>query len=166
MAEADYDLAYGILMYGATNHFDLRIRFGAGALIADVYEERLTVRDQPDRASRGLDTSGVGIDEKDAVGSLYGADGRPDAQRRVEPAIFVALVEQWHFARRFFLAGELAGYVTAGVSGGIDPFLVAKKVRENLKQSTPDRIPGQLIRPLRQKSLTEDIIKIFSRKAA
>lgn len=42
----------------------------------------------------------------------------------------------------------------------------AKKVRENLKQSTPDRIPGQLIRLLRQKSLTEDIIKIFSRKAA
>lgn len=44
----------------------------------------------------------------------------------------------------------------------------AKKVHEKLKQSsaTPDRIPGQLIRLLRRKSLTDEIVKIFSRKIA
>jgi hypothetical protein len=44
----------------------------------------------------------------------------------------------------------------------------AKKVREKLKQSsaTLDRIPGQLIRLLRRKSLTDEILKIFSKKIA
>lgn len=127
-ATADYTVAYGkqILLYGATNHFDMRIRFGAGVLASNDYAERQNVRGR-DRPSRGDPAqSGVAPDESDGDGRLWGEEGRPAAQAVMSPVAFFGVVEEYHMLRRFFVAGELSGYLASGIGGGIDPFLVAQ----------------------------------------
>jgi hypothetical protein len=125
MATADYSLAYGkqILLYGATNHFDLRVRMGAGVLQAVDYPERTTVLGDDARPARGNPAdAGVSVDD----GDKYGIAARPDPLQVYAPAVLLGLVEEYHFARRFFLSGELSGYLTTGIDGGIDPFFVAQ----------------------------------------
>jgi hypothetical protein len=129
----DYTIAYGkqILLHGAVSHFDLRLRFGAAAVVSDVYAERQTVRGDPSRPARGDPTgangapkAGVAPDERDGDGLLWGKEGRPEPRRETAPAAFLALAEQLHFARRFFLTGELGAYAMPSPARGFEAFLV------------------------------------------
>lgn len=129
---ADYTIAYGkqILLHGATSHFDLRLRFGAGMTVADYYEERTHVRGDPNRSSRG-DTegpNGAGVDEgeRDSEGLLYGTEGRPTAQRQTNPHLYLALAEELLIFRRFYVGGEFATYLLLGGPTGPEPFFVVR----------------------------------------
>jgi hypothetical protein len=131
----DYTLGYGkqILLLGGTSHFDLRLRFGGGAVVSDFYAERETVRGQPDRPSRGdpqgeggAPKAGVDAGERDGDGLLYGEEGRPEPRRETTPALYLGLAEELHFARRFFLSAELAAYAMTSAERGFEPFLVAE----------------------------------------
>lgn len=126
---ADYSLAYGkqILLYGATNHFDLRVRIGAGVLSSYDYDERTTIKGQDARPSRGDPAqSGVAVDQTDANGLLWGPDARPTPRAVYSPAAFFGLVEEFHFAQRFFISGELSAYLSSGVGGGADLFFMVE----------------------------------------
>jgi hypothetical protein len=124
-ATLDYTIAYGkqIILTGMVTNFDLRLRFGAGALQSLIYDERTTVKDSPDRASRG-DPTEAGAAASD--GTAYGDDGRPTPRTDTAPVILVGLTEEVFFLKRFFVAGELTWYTTTGINGGIDPFFVAQ----------------------------------------
>jgi hypothetical protein len=131
----DYTLGYGkqILLLGATSHFDLRVRAGAGDVVSDFYEERRTVRGHPERPSRGdpdgdggAAKAGVEPGEADGDGLLYGDEGRPAPRRETTPALYLGLAEELHVARRFFVSAELAAYAMTSAERGFEPFLVAE----------------------------------------
>lgn len=133
----DYTLAYGkqILLLGATSHFDLRLRFGAGVSMADVYDERTTVRGHPERSTRGTMPAegsgaippGVGADERDADGHLlYGIEGRDAPRRESTPHIYLGVAEELLLFRRFYVEGELATYALFGTKEGLKAFLLAR----------------------------------------
>lgn len=110
MGFGDYTLAYGkqILLHGAVSHFDLRVRFGGGVVLSRFYE---AIGTRPEL-------------KKDAT-DLYGEAGRPEPRAETSPCLYLALAEELHFGKHFFLAGELAGYVMTSVDRGIEPFFVA-----------------------------------------
>ena len=133
---ADYTLAYGklILLHGATTHFDLRLRFGGGMTISDVYDERTYVRGRPDLQTRGAlppegstePKPGVGPQDQDGDGLYYGKEGRDQPRQEKVPHLYLGFAEELLFFRRFFLEGELAGLVFLGTSSGFTPVLLAR----------------------------------------
>lgn len=131
-AFVDYTLAYGkqILFQGGVSHFDLRVRLGASIIQSTFYAGRETVRgtSRPSRGDPlgegGAPKAGVAKGETDSDGLLYGAEGRPVPTQENSPALYFALAEELHFFRRFFLSGELGGYVMVS-SEGVDPFFIA-----------------------------------------
>lgn len=134
MAYGDYTLAYGkqIILHGIVSHFDLRVRFGAGAILSSYYAERTSVRGDASRPARGDPIGGEGVvkagvteNETDEDGLLYGDEGRPQALKQTSPAAFLAVAEELHFARRFFVAGELSAYVMSSEGRGIEALFLA-----------------------------------------
>lgn len=128
---ADYSLAYGkqILLHGATSYFDLRLRFGAALIRSRLYGEESSIGGDASRPARGdplgeggAPKAGVSVDDV----HLYGEAGRPTPSDETTPAFYFALAEEMHFFRRFFVLGELGGYVMPVTDVGPELFFMAQ----------------------------------------
>jgi hypothetical protein len=131
----DYALAYGkqILLHGATSHFDLRLRGGAGLAQSVVYAEELRVRGE-DRPSRGdpqgrggAPRAGVDVDDVGPDGRRrYGEEGRPAPTTETAPLLYGAVVQTLHFAKRFYVAPELGVLLLAAPGDALAPLVTAR----------------------------------------
>jgi outer membrane beta-barrel protein len=123
LAEAVYSPLYGkqIFFMGLVNHFDLQLKFGAGVARSRYYEQRTTVKDNPNQSARGSyqegeTKPGVAPDRSD----LYGEAGRPEPQQNTNIVLAPSICQKFYFAKHFSWNIELGSLFLLGTPSGFD----------------------------------------------